>query len=91
MTRPIPLLQPETKATLLPRSESDSFDCMLLIVGIAANPAIINSYVAHEKRSVARTGTFASNTRVASTGSGVDQLQLDEASRLQGFYGRRVL
>jgi hypothetical protein len=41
---------------------------MFVIVGIPANPAIINSYVAHEKRSVARTGTFASNTTVASTG-----------------------
>jgi hypothetical protein len=49
---------------------------MLLIVGIAANPVIINSYIAHEKRSVAGTVTFASNTRVASTGSEVvDQLQ----------------
>jgi hypothetical protein len=40
------------------------------IVGIAANPAIINSYVAHEKRSVVRIGPFASNTLLASAVSG---------------------
>jgi hypothetical protein len=60
---PIPLLQPETSATRGPSFDSNCTGSIAAIVVIAAEPAIINSYVVHEKPSVVGLGRFASNTR----------------------------
>jgi phytoene dehydrogenase-like protein len=60
----MPLLQPESKATRALDENSDWLDSILLILGIALAAAIINSYVAHKKPSVAHNVPFASNSRV---------------------------
>lgn len=76
----MPLLQPETRATRRAGDSSGSLDPMAAIVDFRASVTIINSYVAHEKRSFAADVRFASNTRVAESydvviaGAGVNGL-----------------